>query len=106
MRINPSQFNAYARDISRPAARAGSVVDLTATPGRAPVPSGQPLSGPRATEEVGTIQGVLTPEESRFIAGLFPRRDGQDERDPRAGYTYAGRPVSGSIPGIRLDLKA
>lgn len=101
MKVNVSQLYAYAREIARPAARTGAAVDLTTASGSAS--SARPHSGPRPDREAGTIQGVLTPEESRFIADLFPHQ----ETVAKAGqvYTHAGRPMPGSIPGIRLDLK-
>ncbi|OGG56828.1 MAG: hypothetical protein A3F84_10550 [Candidatus Handelsmanbacteria bacterium RIFCSPLOWO2_12_FULL_64_10] len=102
MRVNPAQINAYAREIARPPAQTGAVLDLTTTRGSAPV--ARSLPGPRPDGEVGAIQGVLTPEESRFIAALFPRQEGADAKVGQI-YTYAGRPMPGPIPGIRLDLK-
>jgi len=102
MRINPSQINAYA---SRPAARTGALVDTRATAGAVPARPAQALSGPRPTQ-AGTIQGVLTPEESRFIDDLFTKKGGDGSGGVRpGGYTHAGRPASGAIPGARLDLK-
>jgi hypothetical protein len=56
-------------------------------------------------EAEGALHGVLTPEESRFIADLFPHPEGADAKVGQV-YTHAGRPMPGSIPGIRLDLKA
>ena len=102
MKINPYQISAYVRDISRSAARTGAAVDLTAagTPPKTPA-----SSGPRSNPEVGALQGVLTPEESRLIAHLFPRQEGETGARVGQGYTHAGRPTSGSMPGIRLDLK-
>ncbi|GEM_PF-4819752 len=134
MRVNPAQINAYTRKIDRPLNQTGAVLDVTTARGSAPV--ARPLPGHRI-EEGGAIQGVLTPEESRFIAALFPQgwgrdlngsdrlgraveRDGQERlagwltgalgrvvADAKVGqvYTHAGRPMPGSIPGLRLDLK-
>ncbi len=101
MKVNPYPLNPYVRDISRSAGRTGAAVDMTAA-GSAPTPS---LSGPRSNPEVGALQGVLTPEESRLISDLFPRQEGEPGVKTGQGYTHAGRPRSGSLPGIRLDLK-
>jgi len=102
MKINPYQFNAYAREIARPSARTGAVLDVTT--GRGSAPTARSLSGHRPEEGEGSIQGVLTPEEFRFIAALFPH---QERADVKVGqvYTHAGRPMPGAVPGIRLDLK-
>ena len=101
MRINPSQLNAYVREAAQTSARTGSLLDLKAaqTPAAAP-------SAPPQNREVGTIRNVLTPEESRLIAALFPQPEGRDEARAGHTYTYAGRATaSGAPPGIRLDLK-
>jgi hypothetical protein len=128
MRVNPAQINAYTQKIDRPLTRTGAVLDVTTARGSAA--GARPLPGHRPEGE-GAIQGVLTPEESRFIAALFPQGRGQwrgtrrpgafggadlngSDRgggltgaDAKAGqvYTHAGRPMPGAIPGIRLDLK-
>lgn len=105
MRVDVSSLNPYARAVSRSAARTGATVDLTAAAGSAPTSSARPLSDSRPDPELGALQGVLTPEESRLIADLFPRQEGGGGAKVGHGYTSAGRPVSGSIPGARLDLK-
>jgi hypothetical protein len=117
MRVNPAQINAYAQVASRPSARTGAVLDLTTARGSAP--AARSLPGHQLEGGSDSIQGVLTPEESRFIAALFPQGRGRDLNgsdrgggltgaDAKVGqaYTHAGRPMPGSIPGIRLDLKA
>jgi hypothetical protein len=104
MKVNPYHLNAYVQGVSRSANRTGASVDLTAAD-TAPTPSARPLSGPRSTPEVGALQNALTPEESRFIADLFPRQEGGTGGKAGQGYTHAGRPRSGSVPGIRMDLK-
>lgn len=103
MRVNPAQINAYAQVASRPSTRTGALLDLTTARGSAA--GARPLSGRRPEEEIGAIQGVLTAEESRFIAALFPHQEGADAKVGQV-YTPAGRPVPGAVPGIRLDLKA
>ena len=102
MRVNPSHINAYAREVSLATARTGSVVDLKA----AQTQAASAPSAPSPNREVGSIRGVLTPEESRLIAALFPQPEGRDEVKAGHTYTYAGRAAaSGAKPGLRLDLK-
>ena len=106
MRIPSSPISAYVREVSRTPARAGSLVDLTTA--SAPSPDATPLSGPKSGKTSGTLRGVLTPEEERFIEGLFGGSDGTKEALARGGrvYSHGGRPISESTPGVRMDLKA
>ena len=105
MRINPSQSGVYTRKILRSPAE----VDSRDRPKDHPtVPAPQSDNGPRSLKETGTIQGVLTPEESGFISGLFPSRAGEEGGDSKLGrlYSHGGRRTLGALPGVQLDLKA
>ena len=102
MRINPSQLNAYVREVAQTSPRTGSLLDLKT----AQTPAASAPSAPPQNREVGTIRNVLTPEESRLIATLFPHPEGRDEAGAGHTYTCAGRATASSAaPGLRLDLK-
>jgi hypothetical protein len=104
MRIPSTPIGAYAREVSRTPARAGSLVDLTAA--ASPSTDATPASG--AASASGNLRGVLTPEEERFIAGLFGGTEGPKEDLARVGRVYSpvGRTVPGAASGIRMDLRA
>ena len=48
--------------------------------------------------QIGSIDGVLTPEENRAIAFLFG--------DDGGGYTARGAMVRQGMPGLNMDLRA
>ena len=105
MRINPPQSGVYTREILRGPAE----IDSRDHPNDQPtVPPPRSDNGPRTLKDTGTIQGVLTPEESRFISELFPSRAGEEGTDSKLGrlYSHGGRRTIGALPGVQLDLKA
>ena len=77
----------------------GNRIDVTLTD---PVQPGRAAEAPHPENEapgVGTIKGVLTPEENRTIVALFGREKGM--------YTVNGAHTQQpSVPGMHLDIRA
>lgn len=104
MRVNSLQIGAYAREISRASAETGKAVDVRT--GQLETVSPPPADAPKALPEVGSIPGVLTPEESRWIADLFRTQDGNVVAKVGTAYTHAGRTIGAPANrGTRLDLR-
>ena len=103
MKIDASQISGLVPSIARPSeGRPASGDKARVAPSHAP-----PLdSAPEGV--VGTIRGVLSAEESRFIAGLFADHARKDQQGPASStvYNFFGRAMPGSVSGARLDTRA
>ena len=74
---------------------AGNRLDVTLTE---PAVPGAVQAPNQETAQVGSIQGVLTPEENRAIAALFESSKGI--------YDTSGETRPQAVPGLNLDLLA
>ncbi len=77
----------------------GGRIDLRVSePAVADGPKASGLGASGGGAQIGTIDGVLTADESRAIAFLFG--------DDGGGYTARGAMVRQGTPGLNLDLRA